>query len=228
MVLVVMAFVMGVSSANATVTVNYVDGVVQTTSGLSGYQTYDDDMYGMTVSILWGDFSTTNYTWQDLGSGVSGISDTWGSIGFDGDSFSTNWGLTTSAQTIDSIFFDAGLGNAVFDVWGSSSGSGTDGSAFGHAFSSTSYGVGFDIAATYSGAVALTGDAPVGDLYRYLNIDFIDDFDSDDYWSFRADTDSLLYTGDIGPVPEPSTILLMSAGLLGLVGFGRKRFSKKS
>ncbi len=28
--------------------------------------------------------------------------------------------------------------------------------------------------------------------------------------------------------PEPSTILLMGSGLLGMVGYGRKRFSKKS
>ena len=32
----------------------------------------------------------------------------------------------------------------------------------------------------------------------------------------------------VEPVPEPSTILLMGAGLLGMVGWGRKRFSKKS
>ena len=38
--------------------------------------------------------------------------------------------------------------------------------------------------------------------------------------------------GSIGPptnpIPEPSTILLLGAGLLGLVGYSRKRFSKKS
>ena len=34
--------------------------------------------------------------------------------------------------------------------------------------------------------------------------------------------------GGTAPVPEPSTILLMGSGLLSLVGYSRKRFSKKS
>ena len=33
---------------------------------------------------------------------------------------------------------------------------------------------------------------------------------------------------EVAHAPEPTTILLMGSGLLGLVGYGRKRFSKKS
>lgn len=41
--------------------------------------------------------------------------------------------------------------------------------------------------------------------------------------TFRLD-----YDNGTAPVPEPSTILLLGAGLLGLAGYNRKRFNKKN
>lgn len=43
-----------------------------------------------------------------------------------------------------------------------------------------------------------------------------------------SSTFDLNYDNESAPVPEPSTILLMGAGLFGLVGYNRKRSNKKS
>ncbi len=48
---------------------------------------------------------------------------------------------------------------------------------------------------------------------------------------FSTDGDNMYAVGEVEaygqPVPIPSTIMLMGTGLLGLVGYNRKRFSKK-
>ena len=83
---------------------------------------------------------------------------------------------------------------------------------------------------TYSGAIYLRTidgktvyvDPPVGDLYRYLTIDFgtnyfVGSTTTAKTLTFRADTDKMT------PVPEPATLLLFATGLAGLAAVGRRR-----
>ena len=56
----------------------------------------------------------------------------------------------------------------------------------------------------------------VGANSAELEFDLIDNFDFPGNWMIRANGD------DVSPVPEPSTMILLGAGLLGLIGVGRK------
>ena len=227
--LMVMTFMAAASSANALI-INYENGTAQNTSGLSTYSTTDEAMYGMTATVTLSDSTSYTYIWSYINSDTSGFSfydedDTYyGSLSLSGDSWNNSWILDVTEDDFEiaSIFIGAGAGNAVFDVFDDSVG--TADSALGTFYTSYSN----ELTVTFSGIVSVGDDDAVGDLYRYLLLDFGDDyFGSDDTLKFWADTDTLAVSGDINPVPEPSTILLMGLGITGLIGVQRKRFLKR-
>jgi hypothetical protein len=49
-----------------------------------------------------------------------------------------------------------------------------------------------------------------------------------DFYIDRSDLEITYDASAPAPVPEPSTILLMGTGILGLVAYGRKRYNKKA
>ena len=83
--------------------------------------------------------------------------------------------------------------------------------------------LGLAVNAQYSGPVQLDAAAAVGDIFRFLDLDFTGGnqhagLQPTDSFNFEADTDN------VRAVPIPPSALLLGSGLLGLAGFGwRKR-----
>lgn len=83
---------------------------------------------------------------------------------------------------------------------------------------------GGEITVTYSNPLALNGAAPVGDLYRTIEVQFaltgafvasgLPPGFSFSTFNFTADVDAVTYAA----VPEPTTALLMACGLAALAG----------
>lgn len=208
------------SPATAALTVNYDTSSTYSTTALTGYSTNGAMMDGMSVTAVFADGSSQTSAWVDTSSssGSASGSNGW-SLSLSGDSFTNNWSLSNQASSaLSSVFIDAGVGNSVFDT--QNNGASTAGSAAGHAFSLSGSSA-FDIVATYSGLVALTGQAAVGDLFRYLSIDFTNN-DFTGGLGFRADTDNLKFAGDIVDVPVPAPLALLGLGLV-MIGLSRRK-----
>lgn len=211
-------FIANFSVVNAaSVTIVKDAGTLQNTTALAGFATTGADMDGMGLGITYGDGTMTSAIWGNTG--ISSGNAQWGGglLELIGDSFVSPWNLI--AQTgITSILLDAGLGNSLFDTtFGGAEG--TVGSALGADFSVVSSSTDYDITATYIDAIGVNGNTAVGDIYRYLLIDFGQRAFTGTL-QFIQDTDNL---ADISPVPVPAAAWLFGSALLGFFGFSRRK-----
>jgi len=208
------------------------------------------DMVGMLVTFTWKDASNTTYSatvpWV-LGQGnFAGEAnynlETGGSFSLQeqnktyGDPWDINIKHTATGMTLIGITLDGLPGMTVFDrsfgdtfpgighedLADKSAYFGTAGSYRGLDFEKTG-GKDINVIVTYYGAVALGDAVPVGDVFRFMKVDFGIGLEINDQYSWKADTDKV--SGGDFPVPLPPTALLVGSGLLGLAGWRRFRKS---
>ena len=198
------------------------------------------DMAGMEVTVYFaGGTRYETRSWSALQTGI-GVQGTNWSLFESENTYSNPWTLTSTGAVISKVVLDGLPGNTVFDISsyndyfkstvGDPDAMGTMGSAQGITFEKTGGTYTGQVEATYSSLIYLTryetspflgwvNSDPVGDLYRYLTIDFKNiSFGPSSTLTFKADTDKIK-----APVPEPATLLLFATGLAGLAAVGRRR-----
>lgn len=174
-----------------------------TTVPLSGFATTGEQMAGMVVRVVFGDASSETAMWEATGSGAGGVFGTGWEITQSGNSFLATrpWTLlNNSGKSIVELHFDGGPGDTLFDRTFDGL-IGTEGSALGRDFALTTPAGALDILVTYQDIVGVQNAAPVGDIWRRMNVQFrnMGGLANSSSVAWACDTDNIEFGGDIVP-----------------------------
>jgi len=218
-----LATVAATPAMSASITLNDSFTVNATTSSSYYGDTHGRDMAGMRIIANYMDGTSSTYSLKGGYRSFSGyVSEPDFNLYIEYDSDISPWYLNIS-RAVDSIVFDGAYGDSVFDVT-LPGGQSTPGSGEGPSFSSGSPA---QMHATYSGAVKVNGAPAVGDLYRFLTLDFLSTSGYTGSFEFIADTDSLTMS-KISTVPIPAPLALLAGGLIMLFGASKRNKKRAS
>lgn len=235
-----MIAVLGGTAGGHGATVNAVSAPVQTIPAITTHETFGDMMEGMEVSVAFDNSPIESEIWMATGNPgegqAKGIDGDW-SLTEAGDTFSSIWTLeytalkdkgTLTGFSIDGFAAGVSVFGVMFDRTRDGSGDlvGTPGSEKGRDFDEIGAPP-FSIFVTYRGAVGVDPNAPLEDLYRWMDVVFRDPLgqtgglngDNITTLEFLQDTDN----PKIVPEPTSLALLMIGAGLMGLLAYARRR-----
>lgn len=212
--------VVALSSSAAFATITYVTDTTTTSSipGLTGFATTGAMMNGMSVQAAFSGGLNQTLSWAATGATSGGVTGTGWGLSLTGDSFGGNWLFTIDGNAglgqLLSLVLNGNPGYTVFDRdW--TPYPGTADSANGMDFNFVSGFTG-DATVTYSDEVYVGADAPVGDLWHMLTVDFGTGGPRSDF-AFVQDTDNDARFS----IPEPTSLAIVGLGLAALFGARR-------